>query len=169
MKSRTLNTLLSSIFILCLMLTIVFSVILFVTENNLYLILICVSLVLAIGIPNILVKYIKVDILKELEENDNRNIQQELIYHFLKGNYGPFLPLDEYDTEMEVYTNFANIGYINKEFQEDPHMAVYIELFKKHFKITYINNGVIRKYEEFNSIDEIFSSIENTCKSLVEK
>ena len=101
--------------------------------------------------------------------NRHRNIQQELIYHFLKGNYGPFLPLDEYDTEMEVYTNFANIGYINKEFQEDPHMAVYIELFKKHFKITYINNGVIRKYEEFNSIDEIFSSIENTCKSLVEK
>ena len=85
MKSRILNTLLSSIFILCLMLTIVFGVILFVTENNLYLILICVSLVLAIGIPNILVKYIKVDILKELEENDNRNIQQELIYHFLKG------------------------------------------------------------------------------------
>ena len=73
MKSRTLNTLLSSIFILCLMLTIVFGVILFVTENNLYLILICVSLVLAIGIPNILIKYIKVDILKELEENDNRN------------------------------------------------------------------------------------------------
>ena len=75
--------------------------------------------------------------------NRHRNIQQELIYHFLKGNYGPFLPLDEYDTEMEVYTNFANIGYIN--------------------------NGVIRKYDEFNSIDEIFSSIENTCKSLVEK
>ena len=143
MKSRTLNTLLSSIFILCLMLTIVFGVILFVTENNLYLILICASLVLAIGIPNILVKYIKVDILKELEENYNRNIQQELIYHFLKGNYGPFLPLDKYDTEMEVYTNFANIGYINKV--------------------------LIRKYEEFNSIDEIFSSIENTCKSLVEK
>ena len=144
MKSRTLNTLLSSIFILCLILTIVFGVILFVTENSLYLILMCVSLVLAIGIPNILIKCIKVDVLKELEENDNRNIQQELIYHFLKGNYGPFLPLD-------------------------PHMAVYIELFKKHFKITYINNGVIRKYEEFNSIDEIFSSIENTCKSLVEK
>lgn len=70
---------------------------------------------------------------------------------------------------MEVYTNFANIGYIKKEYQEDPHMAVYIELFKEHFKITYINNGVKRKYEEFNSIDEIFSSIENTCKSLVEK
>lgn len=169
MKSRTLNTLLSSIFILCLILTIVFGVILFVTENSLYLILMCVSLVLAIGIPNILIKCIKVDVLKELEENDNRNIQQELIYHFLKGYQGPFLPLEEYDTEMEIYINFANIGYIKKEYQEDPHMAVYIELFKKHFKITYINNGVKRKYEEFNSIDEIFSSIENTCKSLVEK
>lgn len=169
MKSRTLNILLSSIFILCLILTIVFGAILFVTENSLYLILMCVSLVLAIGIPNILIKCIKVDVLKELEENDNRNIQQELIYHFLKGYQGPFLPLEEYDTEMEIYINFANIGYIKKEYQEDPHMAVYIELFKKHFKITYINNGVKRKYEEFNSIDEIFSSIENTCKSLVEK
>ena len=46
---------------------------------------------------------------------------------------------------MEVYTNFANIGYIKKEYQKDPHMAVYIELFKKHFKITYINNVVINK------------------------
>ena len=145
MKSRTLNTLLLSIFILCLILTIVFGVILFVTENSLYLILMCVSLVLSIGIPNILIKCIKVDVLKELEENDNRNIQQELIYHFLKGYQGPFLPLEEYDTEMEIYINFANIGYIKKEYQEDPHMAVYIELFKEHFKITYINNGVKRK------------------------
>lgn len=169
MKSRTLNTLLSSIFILCLILTIVFGVILFVTENSLYLILMCVSLVLAIGIPNILIKCIKVDILKELEENDNRNIQQELIYHFLKGYQGPFLPLEEYDTEMEVYINFANIGYIKKEYQEYPHMAVYIELFKKYFRITYINNGVIKKYEDFSSIDEIFLCIENTCKSLVDK
>ena len=169
MKSRTLNTLLSSIFILCLILTIVFGVILFVTENSLYLILMCVSLVLAIGIPNILIKCIKVDILKELEKNDNRNIQQELIYHFLKGYQGPFLPLEEYDTEMEVYINFANIGYIKKEYQEDPHMAVCIELFKKYFKITYINNGVIKKYEDFSSIDEIFLCIENTCKSLVDK
>lgn len=151
------------------MLTIVFGVILFVTENNLYLILMCGSLVLAIGIPNILIKCIKVDVLKELEENDNRNIQQELIYHFLKGNQGPFLPLEEYDTEMEVYINFANIGYIKKEYQEDPHMAVYIELFKKHFKIAYINNCVIKKYEDFSSIDEIFLCIENTCKSLVDK
>ena len=169
MKSRILNTLLSSIFILCLILTIVFGVILLVTENSLYLILMCVSLVLAIGIPNILIKCIKVDVLKELEENDNRNIQQELIYHFLKGYQGPFLPLEEYDTEMEVYINFANIGYIKKEYQEDPHMAVYIELFKKYFKITYINNGVIKKYEDFSSIDEIFLCIENTCKSLVDK
>ena len=68
---------------------------------------------------------------------------------------------------MEVYTNFANIGYIKKEYDNDPHMAVYIELFKKHFRITYVNNGVKKKYEEFASVDEIFSSIENHCKSLV--
>ena len=53
------------------------------------------------------------------------------------------MPLEEYDAEMEVYINFANIGYIKKEYQEDPHMAVYIELFKKHFKITYINKDII--------------------------
>ena len=70
---------------------------------------------------------------------------------------------------MEVYTNFANIGYIKKEYQEDPHMAVYIELFKKHFKITYINKGTIKKYEDFSSIEEIFLCIEKTCKSLVDK
>ena len=169
MKSRTLNILLSSIFILCLMLTIFFVIILFATENNLYLILLCVSLVLAIVIPNILIKCVKVNVLKELEQNNNRTIQQELIYNFLKGNYGPFLPLEEYDTEMEVYTNFANIGYIKKEYQEDPHMAVYIELFKKHFKITYINKGTIKKYEDFSSIEEIFLCIEKTCKSLVDK
>lgn len=167
MKSRTLNILVSSVFVLCLVLTIIFGVVLFVTKNNLYLILTCVSVVLMIGIPYVLTKCIKVDVLKELEEIDNRTIQQELIYHFLKGNYGPFLPLDEYDTEMEVYTNFATIGYIKKEYREDPHMAVYIQLFKKHFKITYVNNGLVKKYEEFNSIDDIFLSIENSCNLLV--
>ena len=169
MKSRTLNILVFSFFILCMISTIVFGVILFVTGNNLCLILTCVSLVLMIVIPNILIKCIKVDVLKELEENNNRTIQQELIYHFINGNYGPFLPLDEYETEMEVYTNFANIGYIKKEYANDPHMAVYIELFKKHFRITYINNVVKKKYEEFASIDEIFISIENHCKSLVKR
>ena len=142
MKSKTLNILISFIFILCLVLTIVFGVVLFVTENNLFLIFACVSIVLMIGIPYLLAKTIKVDVLKELEENDNRTIQQELIYHFLKGNYGSFLPLEEYDTEMEVYTNFANIGYIKKEFQEDPHMAIYIQLFKNHYKINYKNSRV---------------------------
>ena len=169
MKSKTLNIIISSIFIVCLVLATVFSVVLFATENNLYLILASISAILMIGIPYLLGKTIKVDVLKELEQNDNKTIQQELIYLFLKGNYGPFLPLEEYDTEMEVYTNFANIGYIKKEYQEDPHMAVYIEFFKKHFKITYINNVVIRKYEEFNSIDDIFLSIKNSCNLLVKE
>ena len=169
MKSKTLNILISSVFIVCLVLTIVFGVVLFATENNLYLILASISAILMIGIPYLLGKTIKVNVLKELEQNDNKTIQQELIYHFLKGNYGPFLPLDEYDTEMEVYTNFANIGYIKKEYQEDPHMAVYIQLFKKSFKITYINKSVVKKYEEFNNIDDIFLSIENSCNLLVKE
>lgn len=44
MKFRTLNILVLSIFVLCLVLTIVFGVVLFVAENNLYLILTCASL-----------------------------------------------------------------------------------------------------------------------------
>ena len=113
-------------------------------------------LVLAIFIPNILIKCVKVNVLKELEQNNNSSIQQELIYNFLKGNYGPFLPLEEYDTEMEVYTNFANIGYIKKEYQDDPHMAVYIELFKKHFKITYINKGTKKNMKIFLVLKRFF-------------
>ncbi len=169
MKSRTLNILVSSIFILCLVLAVVFGFVLFFTNNNLYLILTSLSLVFMIGIPYLLVKSIKVDVLNELEENDNRTIQQELIYRFLKGDCGPFLPLDEYDMDIEVYTNFANIGYIKKEYQKDPHMAVYIQLFKRHFKISYINSGVAKKYEEFNCIDDIFLSVENSCNLLVKK
>lgn len=166
MKSKSLNILLLFTLILFLALTVVFCIALFLTENSLYLILACICANLMIAIPNVLVKCIKIDVLKELKENNNRTIQQEIIYLFLKGDYGQFLPLDEYDTEIEVYTNFANIGYIKKEYRKDPHMAVYIQLLKKHFKIAYINKSIVKKYEEFNTINDIFSSIENSCNLL---
>ena len=106
------------------------------------------------------------EFLTEPTENTKKLWEEVLELYKKERENGDVLDVD---TKTPSAINAYAPGYINKEFQEDPHMAVYIELFKKHFKITYINNVVIRKYKEFNSIDEIFSSIENTCKSLVEK
>lgn len=163
MKSKTLNILVSSIFVLFLVLSLVFYIVLYVTKQDLYLVIATVCVILMIGVPGILAKCIKIDVIKELEESDSRTIQQEVIYQFLRGNFGTFLSLDEYDTEKEVYTNYANIGYIKKEYDDDPHYAIYIRLFRQYFEIRCMNTSIKKRYDEFNSVEEIFASIKENC------
>ena len=167
MKSKTLRKLGTTLFIAFLLLSIVFGVAFAATENKIYLLITCISIVFMLCIPGILVKYIKVDVLKELEEIDDRTVQQEIIYQFLKGNHGSFFPLDEYETDMEVYSDFAYIGYIKKEDKEDPHMAIYIHILRDGFKIVYMENKVLKKYDAFESVEEIFSCIKEQCRLIV--
>lgn len=169
MKSKKLDILVLSTFIIFLFLSIIFYIALFMTKQDLFLILGSICSVLMIGVPCLLVKCIKIDVLKELEEKENRTTQQELIYQFLKGEYGQFLSLDEYDFETEVYINFANIGYIKKEYDGDPYFVIYIQLFKKYFEIRYIRKCVKQNYEDFNNVEDIFKSIKEHCNRIAEK
>ncbi len=136
--------------------------------NALFGIIIIIGFIIAIFSPSIIIKCIKTNYTKELEDIKRTKVQ-DFIYRFLKGEYEHFLPLEEYDHKNELYLyysyTFFKITYTPKNISKKEPLEIVIT--KQDFKITYQNNKTKREHSKYSSLDEVYEAIKAICKRFI--
>ncbi len=136
--------------------------------NTLFGIIIIIGFIIVIFSPSIIIKCIKTNYTKKLEDIKRTSLQ-DFVYQFLKGEYEHFLPLDNYDYKDELYLYYSyiffKITYTPKNISKKKPLEIVIT--KKDFKITYQNNKTKREYSKYSSLDEVYESIKTICTRFI--